>query len=162
MTKWLVANTTNVLNGKIEHTVKERPLLHACCNTDHFADVNIDIRPEVNPDFVCDVTKPLPFNKEQFKAGVMDTPWIGKWRWQCHKAIREMLKVCEVVYTINPWVYGWRGVTPECLNVSWRPGINHPILFMKYYKTEKFWNEVDKQDENLSLQAKQSGKVKQI
>lgn len=144
MTKWLVAKTLNVLDGKIEHQIQEHPLLHACCNEDHFADVNIDIRPEVKPDFVCDVTKSLPFKDEQFKAGFMDTPWINAWKWQFGKAMKEMLRVCEIVYVINPWVYGWRGCTPEILNVSWRPGINNPILFVKYTKTEKFWTEYNK------------------
>jgi len=142
MTKWLVAKTTFVYEGKREHRIEERPLLHACCNEDHFGDVNIDIRPEVKPDFVCDVLKPLPFTKEQFKAGFMDVPWINAWKWNLGKAIKEMLKVCEVVYVISPWLYGWRGCRPEDIEVSWRAGINNPILFVKYVKTEKFWNEV--------------------
>lgn len=147
MTKWLVANTKNVVGGKIEHSIEESPLLHACCNKDHFADVNIDYDPAMNPDFVCDVTKPLPFNDEQFKAGVMDTPWENKWKWNLGKAIKEMLRVCEVVYVICPWMYGWRGCKPEMINVSWRPGINQPILFVKYVKTEKFWSAYEKDHE---------------
>ncbi len=39
MTKWLVAETENVAGGKIEHTITERPLLHCCCNEDHFGDI---------------------------------------------------------------------------------------------------------------------------
>jgi len=58
------------------------------------------------------------------------------------KAIKEMLKVCKVVYVVCPWVYGWKGCYPEHIEVSRRPGINHPILFIKYVKTEKFWDEV--------------------
>lgn len=144
MTKWKVANTGNVDGGKREHQITERPLLHACCNTDHFADVNIDYDPKMNPDVVCDVTKKLPFKKEQFKAGVMDTPWENKWKWNLGKAIKNMLAVCEVVYVICPWVYGWRGCYPEYCEYSWRPGINQPILFIKYVKTEKFWDEYNK------------------
>jgi hypothetical protein len=143
MTKWLVANTKNVLGGKKEHQIQERPLLHACCNEDHFGDVNIDIRPEVKPDFVCDVTKPLPFQQEQFEAGFMDVPWVNSWKWNLGKSIKEMLKVCKVVYVVSPWLYGWKGCFPEQIEVSWRPGINNPILFVKYAKTEKFWEEVD-------------------
>ena len=60
MTKWLVAKTQSVQGGKREHQILERPLLHARCNEDHFGDTNIDIRPEVNPDVVCDVTEELP------------------------------------------------------------------------------------------------------
>ena len=144
MTKWLVAKTQNVEGGKKEYQIAEHPLLHACCNEDHFGDVNIDFRPEVKPDFVCDVTKPLPFGKEQFKAGYMDTPWVNSWKWNLGKAIKEMLAVCEVVYVVCPWLYGWRGCTPTEIEVSWRPGINQPILWVKYLKTAKFWDEYQK------------------
>ena len=142
LTKWLVANTVNVYEGKKEYQIKERPLLHACCNKDHFGTVNIDADPSVNPDKVCDVTKELPFQKEEFEAGFMDTPWIEKWKWNLSPAIKNMLKVCKVVYVVCPWLFGWRGCKPEIVEVSWRPGINHPILFVKYTKTEKFWDEV--------------------
>ncbi|KKN55032.1 hypothetical protein LCGC14_0586330 [marine sediment metagenome] len=147
MTKWLAANTSNVKGGKREHQIKEHPLLHACCFDDHFGDINIDIRPEVKPDFVCDVTETLPFKDEEFEAGFMDTPWVNTWKWELGKAIKEMLRVCKVVYVICPWLYGWRGCRPEDIEVSWRAGINHPILFVKYVKTEKFWTEYKKMKE---------------
>lgn len=144
MTKWLVSKAKNVDGGKKEYNIKERPLLHACCNEDHFGDVNIDFRPEVNPDIVCDITKILPFKDEEFKSGFMDVPWINAWKWNLGKAIKEMLRCCEVVYVISPWLYGWRGCYPEEIEVSWRPGINNPILWVKYIKTEKFWDEYNK------------------
>lgn len=146
MTKWLVAKTTNVLEGKKEHQICERPLLHACCNVDHFGDVNIDYDPNMKPDYVCSVTEKLPFSREQFASGFMDVPWENKWKWNLGKAIKEMLAVCKVVYVISPWLYGWRGCYPESIEVSWRPGINNPILFVKYTKTEKFWDEYHKPD----------------
>lgn len=77
MTKWLVADTKSVKDGKIEHTIPESPLLHCCYNQDHFADVNIDIRMEVKPDIVCDVTESLPFKDNQFAAAFADFPWIN-------------------------------------------------------------------------------------
>jgi len=136
MTKWLKANTVNVEGGKIEHTIPEHPLLHACCNEDHFGDTNIDIRPEVKPDVVCDVTKELPFKNDEFKAAFMDTPWIEKWRWDCARAIKQLLRVAPIVYVISPWLYGAKTCYPETINASWRPGINHPILFVKYMRRE--------------------------
>lgn len=159
MTKWiksdtsksvLVANTDHVDLGKIEYLIQERPLLHACCNKDKFATVNFDIDPEVNPDVVADVTKRLPFEQEEFEAGFMDTPWINAWKWDLGKAIKEMLRCCKVVYVICPWLYGWKGCRPASIQVSWRPGINHPILFVKYVKTEKFWNEYQKSEDTTS------------
>ena len=134
MTKWLIANTVNVKGGKIEHQIPEKPLLHACCGDDHFGDVNIDIRSEVKPDFVCDVTKELPFKENEFAAAFADFPWIEKWRWNAARAIKEMLRVAPIVYIISPWLYGAKTCYPDTINVSWRPGINHPILFVKYIK----------------------------
>lgn len=147
MTRWLVSKAKNVEGGKKEYNIKERPLLHACCNEDHFGDVNIDFRPEVKPDVVCDVTKRLPFKDEEFESGFMDVPWINAWKWNLGKGIKEMLRVCKVVYVISPWLYGWRGCYPEEIEVSWRPGINNPILWVKYVKTEKFWDEYHKMEE---------------
>ena len=145
MTKWLVANTTSVKNGKIEYTIPESPLLHCCCNEDHFADVNIDIREEVKPDFVCDVTEKLPFENNQFKASFADFPWVNSWRWSSARAIREMLRVSPIVYTISPWLYGAKICKPEFIQVSWRPGINAPILFVKYVRNDEiFWKEYEK------------------
>jgi len=136
MTQWLIADTTSVKGGKIEYTIPERPLLHCCCNEDHFGDVNIDIRPEVKPDKVCDVTEKLPFNDDQFKAAFADFPWINEWRWKSARAIKEMLRVAPIVYTISPWLYGAKTCYPEFIKISWRPGINHPILFVKYVRRD--------------------------
>ena len=158
MTKWLKSDTSNPLlvadtglvdGGKIEYLIKERPLLHGCCNKDKFGTINFDVDPNVNPDVVLDVTKRLPFKQEEFEAGFMDTPWIQDWKWELGKAIKEMLRCCKVVYVICPWLYGWKGCKPEEVHVSWRPGINHPVLFVKYVKTEKFWAEYEKHAEKI-------------
>ena len=134
MTKWLVADTTSVEGGKIEHAISERPLLHCCCADDHFGDVNVDIRPEVNPDVVADITQTLPFQPDQFAAAFADFPWVESWRFKAAAAIKEMLRVAPVVYTISPWLYGAKTCYPELIRVSWRPGINHPILFVRYVR----------------------------
>ena len=146
MTKWLVANTKNTVGGKIEHQISEKPLLHACCAEDHFADTNIDIRYEVKPGCVCDVTKRLPFKNNSFAAAFADTPWISKWKWSFGQAMRELLRVAPIVYTINPWLYGAKICKPEMIKISWRPGINNPILFVKYTRNEKkFWKQYEKE-----------------
>ena len=134
MTKWLIANTDTVLGGPIEHLIHEKPLLHCCCANDHFGDVNVDIRPEVKPDCVCDVTKELPFKDNEFASAFADFPWIEKFRWDSARAIKQMLRVAPIVYTISPWLYGAKTCYPEKIEVSWRPGINHPILFVKYVR----------------------------
>lgn len=137
MTTWLVANTTDVKGGKIEYTIKERPLLHACCNMDHFGDLNIDIRPEVKPDMVCDITRHIPLPDNSYAAAFADFPWIKSWKWQSAWAIKELLRIAPIVYTISPWLYGSKECYPEQIHVSWRPGINNPILFVKYVRREQ-------------------------
>ena len=134
MTKWLISEAVNVLGGKIEHMIKERPLLHCCCAEDQFGTKNVDIRPEVHPDFVCDVTKELPFKDDSFAAAFADFPWITAWKWDAARAVKQMLRVAPIVYTICPWVYGAKTCYPESIKVSWRPGINAPILFIKYIR----------------------------
>ena len=134
MTKWLVADTSHVKGGKIEHTIPERPLLHACCNLDHFGDVNIDSDPSVKPDVVADVTERLPFEDDEFAASFADFPWVKNWMQNTSKALKEMLRVAPVAYTISPWLYGAKWCYPELIHVSWRPGVNHPILFVKYVR----------------------------
>jgi hypothetical protein len=153
MTEWLVADTTSVKDGKIEHRIPESPLLHCCCNEDHFADVNIDIRPEVKPDKVCDVTEKLPFKNNEFAAAVADFPWVQSWMFNSARAIREMLRVAPIVYTISPWLYGAAICYPEFIQVSRRPGIAHPILFVKYVrKEEQFWKEYEKREKDAKKQ----------
>lgn len=134
MTKWLIANPVFVKGGKIEHQIKERPLLHVCCAEDHFGTVNVDIRSEVKPDQVCDVTKELPYCNDAFAAAFGDFPWVNSWRWNSARAIKQMLRVAPIVYTISPWLYGAKTCYPESINISWRPGINQPILFVKYVR----------------------------
>ena len=138
MTKWLVADTTSVKGGKIEHTIPEHPLLHCASNQDHFGDANVDIRFSVKPDVVCDITEKLPFPDDRFAAAFADFPWIGAWKWNSARAIREMLRVAPIVYTISPWLYGAKTCYPESIRVSWRPGINSPILFVRYVRRQNF------------------------
>ena len=147
MTRWvqstpypdnLVPNVTNVLGGKIEHNITERPLLHVCCNLDHFADVNLDIDEKYNPDIVADVLEGIPFDDNEFAAAFADFPWVESWRWNHKEAIREMLRVAPIAYVISPFLYGWKGAKIEQIYVSHRPGINHPILFTKYVRTKKY------------------------
>ncbi len=134
MTKWLTSEAVNVLGGKIEHQIKERSLLHVCCAEDHFGTVNVDIRPEVKPDLVLDATKPLPFDYNGFASAFADLPWITKFRWDAARIIKNLLQVAPIVYIISPWLYGAKTCYPESIKVSWRPGINAPILFVKYIR----------------------------
>src|SRR2546422_10936840 len=111
MTKWLVAHPAPFSAGgrdveRIEYTIPERPLLHACCAYDHFGDANVDIRPEVHPDKVCDITLHIPYPDDSFGAAFADFPWTAAWKHKVAKAMHELLRVAPVVYTLAPWTYG--------------------------------------------------------
>ena len=79
MTKWLpgekypdelVPDATHVKGGKIEHGIPERPLIHICCNKDHFGDMNVDADPTNEPDLVADVLEGLPFEDDSFASSL--------------------------------------------------------------------------------------------
>ena len=127
----LVANPTG---AKIEHGIPEHPLLHVCCNTDHFGDVNVDADPGANPDVLADVLEGLPFPDDSFAACFADLPWVKDWMHNTSVALKEMLRVAPVVYLMCPWVVGGSYCRPESIHVCWKPGIHYPILFIKYVR----------------------------
>ena len=145
MTKWLpgekypdelVPDATHVKGGKIEHGIPERPLIHICCNKDHFGDMNVDADPTNEPDVVADVLEGLPFDDDSFAASFADVPWVGNWMQNTSKCIKEMLRVAPVAYVMSPWLYGASWCRPTDIKVSWRPGVNKPILFVRYERNE--------------------------
>lgn len=139
MTRWLIADTTSVLGGKIEYSILERPLLHVCCAEDRWNNnpqggiTRLDIRPEMKPDIVADITKKVGELKDNsFAACFGDFPWVESWRFNAARAINEMLRIAPIAYTISPWLLGSSKAEITRLEVSQRPGINHPILFVRY------------------------------
>jgi hypothetical protein len=117
---------------RIEWTIKERPLLHACSNKDTFGDCRLDSNPAVKPDVLADVTKPLPFADDSFAAWVADFPWTAAFKSKVADAMRELMRVAPVDYSISPWTYGaaWLHV-PE-FKVAWSPGVNQALMFARY------------------------------
>jgi hypothetical protein len=137
MTKWLVAHPAPMSAGgrvieRIEYTIPERPLLHACCANDHFGDANVDIRPEVHPDKVCDITQRIPYPDDSFAAAFADFPWTAAWKHKVAKAMHELLRVAPIVYTISPWTYGSSKIKEPRFWVAWQPGIQQALLFTRY------------------------------
>ncbi len=142
MTRWLVANTQSVQGGKIEWTISERPLLHVCSNRDIFGAmeekgqvVRLDIRKEVEPDIIADITKPescASIPRDYFRACFADVPWLQSWRMDAARAIKQMLEIAPVAYTISPWLLGASYANVDFVRISQRPGINNPILFVRY------------------------------
>lgn len=143
MTRWLVASTANIAGGKIEWSIPERPLLHVCSNRDNFGALEqggvtrLDIRPEVEPDIVADITKTTEIASNSFGACFGDVPWIQSWRMNLAAAVKEMLRIAPVAYIISPWLLGASYATVTDIKVSQRPGCNNPILFVRYERRER-------------------------
>lgn len=137
MTKWLIGKPAPMSKGardieRIEYTIPERPLLHVCCANDHFGTVNVDIRAEVKPDIVCDITQGLPFKSNSFSAAVGDLPWTAAWKKHVAAAMKELLRVAPIVYILAPWTYGSKNVKQPSFTVAWQPGVNQSLLFTRY------------------------------
>jgi hypothetical protein len=138
LTRWLVAKTEWVEGGKIEWSIPERPLLHVCSNSDIFGALEngrvtrLDIRPEVEPDIVADITKTTDIYPNTYAACFADVPWVESWRMNLAAAIKEMLRIAPVAYVISPWILGAAYAQVTEVKVSQRPGVNHPILFVRY------------------------------
>jgi len=129
--KWLKATPTS----RIEYTIPERPLLHACSGQDRlFGDVTIDIDPEMNPDVVADITRRIPYPDNSFAAAFADFPWTAAFKKKVANAMKELLRVAPIVYTISPWTYGSSKCTLEWVYVAWQPGVNQALLFSKYMR----------------------------
>jgi len=131
LTKWLKANPQK----RIEHEITERPLLHACSGLDKgFGDVTIDIDPKMEPDIVADITKNIPYPNDSFAAAFADFPWTAGFKKHIADAMKELLRVAPIVYTISPWTYGSSRCTLEWVKVLWQPGVNQALLFSKYIR----------------------------
>ena len=133
MTKWLKA----IPQYRIEHEITETPLLHACSGQDTlFGDVTVDIDPRMNPDVLADITKRIPYPDDSFAAAFADFPWTAAFKKKVSRAMKELLRVAPVVYTVSPWTYGSSLCTLELVKVLWQPGVNQALLFSKYVKNE--------------------------
>jgi len=130
---WLKADPQT----RIEYTIEERPLLHACSGQDTlFGDVTLDIDPRMQPDIVADITRRIPYPDDSFAAAFADFPWTAAFKRKVARAMKELLRVAPVVYTISPWTYGSSTCTLEWVKVLWQPGVNKALLFSKYVRNE--------------------------
>ena len=129
--KWLKAAPQK----RIEYTITERPLLHACSGQDRlFGDVTIDIDPKMEPDVLADITRRIPYPDDSFAAAFADFPWTAAFKRKVGRAMKELLRVAPVVYTVSPWTYGSSLCSLELVKVLWQPGVNQALLFSKYVR----------------------------
>jgi hypothetical protein len=125
--KWLKATP----QARVEESIKERPLLHACVGNYHFGDVTLDSDITVKPMILADVRE-LPFKDNSFAAAFMDCPWTASWKKNVANAMKELLRVAPIVYVLSPWTYGSSKCQIEEVYIAWQPGVNQTLTFVKY------------------------------
>lgn len=131
--KWLKAAPQQ----RIEYTIAETPLLHACCGKDSgFGDITFDGDITMQPMVLGDV-KTLPFKDDSFSAAFMDCPWASSWKSQLATTMKELLRVAPVAYVISPWTWGNSMATMTAVSVAWTPGVNQALIFARYERKKE-------------------------
>jgi hypothetical protein len=125
--KWLKATP----QARIEESIPERPLLHACVGNHRFGDITLDSDITVKPMVLGDVRR-LPFKDNSFASAFMDCPWTASWKKNVADAMKELLRVAPIVYVLSPWTYGSSTCQIEEIYVGWQPGVNQTLAFIKY------------------------------
>jgi hypothetical protein len=117
----------------LENIIAERPLLHVCAGPQsRFGDVRVDrhvmpYAPAVKADWLA-----LPFNNDSFAAVFADPPWNLAYMKDCGDFCNEALRVAKVAYVMSPWLWVARGIRRSRIWVREFPGINNPILIVRY------------------------------
>lgn len=118
--------------------IKEKPLLHVCSGpVSEFGDVRIDryVQP-MAPGVIADWTA-LPFAPNSFGAIFADPPWNLSYMKACAEFCKEAMRIAPVFYVMSPWLWINSGALREKIWIREFPGINNPILIVKYARTGK-------------------------
>lgn len=136
-TRWLRA----VPGWRMEVQIPERPLLHACSGGQTFiGDVTLDAYTWA--DVRGDVRR-LPFRDDAFAAAFMDPPWTAAWKVSVSQAMKELLRVAPVVYTLSPWIYGSVRADVDKVWVAVQTGIVSSLLFVRYTRSTRYGEETE-------------------
>lgn len=120
----------------VEEIVTEAPLLHVCSGpVSDFGDIRVDryVRP-TRPGVIADWMS-LPFAPNSFGAVFADPPWSVGYMADCARFCKEALRVAPVAYVMSPWLWVNKGSVREKIWVREFPGVNVPILVVKYTRT---------------------------
>lgn len=120
----------------LNEIITERPLLHVCAGpVSEFGDVRVDryVHP-VSPGVIADWAA-LPFAPNSFSAVFADPPWNVGYMAACAKFCKEAMRIAPFVYVMSPWLWVNSGSLRERIWVREFPGINVPILIVKYSRT---------------------------
>ncbi len=113
--------------------ITETPLLHVCSGpTSDLGDVRVDryVKP-IPPGVIADWAS-LPFADNSFGAVFADPPWNLAYMKPCADFCKEALRVAPVAYVMSPWMWCNREAKRGPIWVRDFPGINQPILIVRY------------------------------
>ena len=121
----------------LEEIISEAPLLHVCSGRSDFGDVKVDrfIRP-ASPGVVADWNS-LPFGNDSFSAVFADPPWNLGYMARCGDFCKEALRVAPIAYIMSPWLWVNEMARRTQIWVREFPGINVPILIVRYERKNK-------------------------
>lgn len=122
----------------LEEVIIERPILNVCSGpTDDFGDFRVDkyVKP-IPPGVMSDWTI-LPFKGDSFGAVFADPPWNLSQMKACADFCKEALRVAPVAYLMAPWLWVNRDAERTKVWVREFPGVNVPILLVRYERISR-------------------------
>jgi hypothetical protein len=125
------------IDSFLSEIITERPLLHVCSGpVSEFGDVRVDryVNP-IPPGVIADWTS-LPFAADSFSAVFADPPWNLAYMKACADFCKDALRIAPVAYVMSPWLWCNRSAKRSRIWVRDFPGINHPILIVRYERTQ--------------------------
>ena len=129
-------------HGGIDHFVRtvvsEAPLLHVCSGASDFGDVCVDryVMPK-SLGVVAD-WEALPFAANSFAAVFADPPWNMAQMKACANFCEDAIRIAPVLYLMAPWLWIRAGVKRTKIWVREMPGINVPVLIVRYERAPRF------------------------
>jgi hypothetical protein len=117
----------------VSEKVTERPLLTVCSGpVSDLGDVRVDRYVAPRPPGVMADWAALPFKHDAFGSVFADPPWnLGQMK-TCADFCREALRVAPVLWLMAPWLWVHRDVRRGPIYVREFPGVNVPILIVRY------------------------------
>jgi hypothetical protein len=122
----------------LDKVITERPLLNVCSGpNDDFGDCRVDayVRPVgrgVMADWIA-----LPFKSDSFAAVFADPPWNKLYMKPMSFFCKEALRVAPIAYVMSPWLWVGHHARRSAIWVREFPGVNIPILIVKYERSNK-------------------------
>lgn len=122
----------------IRETIQESPLLHVCSGPkSEFGNVRVDRFVHPLPPAVVADWLSLPFSDDSFAAVFADPPWFSHYMKQSADFCKEALRIAPVIYVMSPWLWCSELTKRTHIWVREFPGVNQPILLVRYEKINK-------------------------